>query len=186
MSADQADDLLQGFVLKKVLQRQLVARADRSRGKFRTFLLTALDRYVLDELERKQIPEVAYEEGTSDPQVAPADAYEQTWVRIVLDEVIGRMRAECEAEGQAEIWGVFECRLLTPALDQVEPPAYREIVQRLGFQSPIQAANALTTAKRKFRRILELVIAEYAADGQVDEEIAELRRILTRPVAATK
>src|SRR5437762_6995431 len=47
IQADAAGDLLNGFLADKVLERDLVARADRSRGRFRTFLLTALDRYVV-------------------------------------------------------------------------------------------------------------------------------------------
>src|SRR6059036_2878941 len=44
--ADRADDLLQGFVCDQVVAADLLADADRGRGRFRTFLLTALDRYV--------------------------------------------------------------------------------------------------------------------------------------------
>ena len=40
---DEAEDLLQGFIADKVVERGLVARADRRRGRFRTFLLAALE-----------------------------------------------------------------------------------------------------------------------------------------------
>jgi hypothetical protein len=43
---DEAEDLLQEFVAHKVLQKNLLAQADRELGKFRTFLLTALDRFL--------------------------------------------------------------------------------------------------------------------------------------------
>src|SRR4051812_38640775 len=45
MSGDRskAEDVLQGFVADKVLERNLIALADRERGRFRTFLLAALD-----------------------------------------------------------------------------------------------------------------------------------------------
>jgi DNA-directed RNA polymerase specialized sigma24 family protein len=45
---DRADDLLQGFCSDQVLEKDLVPRAERDRGKFRTFLLTALDRYAIN------------------------------------------------------------------------------------------------------------------------------------------
>ena len=54
ISSHDADDLLQGFLAGKVIERDLVGQADRSRGKFRTFLLTALDRYVLNENRNRQ------------------------------------------------------------------------------------------------------------------------------------
>src|SRR4051795_12436921 len=42
----RADDLLQGFLADKVVEQNMIALADPTRGKFRTFLLTALERFV--------------------------------------------------------------------------------------------------------------------------------------------
>src|SRR5689334_10019220 len=44
---NEIDDLLQSFIASKFLEADLVGAADRSRGKFRTLLLTALDRFVI-------------------------------------------------------------------------------------------------------------------------------------------
>src|SRR5213079_336957 len=44
----RADDLLQGFLADRVLQQDMIAQADRERGKFRTFLLATLKRYAID------------------------------------------------------------------------------------------------------------------------------------------
>src|SRR5262245_45839466 len=49
---NQADDLLQSFLSDKVCEQNMVALADRGRGKFRTFLLTALERFAIDILRR--------------------------------------------------------------------------------------------------------------------------------------
>src|SRR5262249_47962005 len=45
MPRDRAEDVVQSFVQEKVLQRNLVQLADPGKGRFRTFLLTALDRF---------------------------------------------------------------------------------------------------------------------------------------------
>src|SRR6185295_7108431 len=45
----RADDLLQEFLLTKVLHGELIAEARRDKGRFRTFLLTVLDRFVISE-----------------------------------------------------------------------------------------------------------------------------------------
>ena len=47
------DDVLQGFVSQKILEHNLLQAADRTKGKFRTLLLTALDRYVIS--HRRQL-----------------------------------------------------------------------------------------------------------------------------------
>src|ERR1700685_2576797 len=53
LSAHEAEDLIQSFIEKKVLQNNLVQIADPARGKFRTVLLTALDRFLIDSRRKK-------------------------------------------------------------------------------------------------------------------------------------
>ncbi|MEJ2705953.1 MAG: sigma factor, partial [Sedimentisphaerales bacterium] len=54
-SNEQAKDLIQGFFSVKVLGQQLLQKADRAKGKFRTFLLTAITNYAID-LHRQERP----------------------------------------------------------------------------------------------------------------------------------
>src|SRR6188508_2148538 len=49
---DAIQDLLQGFIASRILESNLIATAAPSRGKFRTLLLTSLDRYVVDQRRR--------------------------------------------------------------------------------------------------------------------------------------
>src|SRR3954469_20152896 len=49
MKPEAAEDLLQSFVVDKVVAAELIAKADKDRGKFRTFLCTALDHYAISE-----------------------------------------------------------------------------------------------------------------------------------------
>jgi hypothetical protein len=79
-----------------------------------------------------------------------------------------------------EVWVIFECRVVKPAFDGIEPMPYEVLIERFGLQSPIQAFNLLTTAKRKFARILRSVAGEYAGDPQlIDQEIDDLKSILS-------
>jgi len=190
LAPEQADDFLQEFVATKVLQKDLVARADRRLGRFRTFLLTAVDRFVFNRLRdqraKKRAPGgrlLSMEDWTGCAEDSPraSAVFDVTWARSVIAAALERMRAECEAAGRADVWGVFTSRIVAPLLEGAEPIDYRVLVERFGFGSPIQAANALTTAKRMYARTLRSVVAEYAEDEQeIDEEIAELREILAR------
>ena len=56
---DRAEDLLQGFVVRQVLERGLLTKADASRGRFRSFLLKSLQNYVFSELALAGPKEVA-------------------------------------------------------------------------------------------------------------------------------
>jgi len=50
---EQAKDLTQGFFHEVVLDRDLIDRADPSKGSFRTLLLHALNHYVVDEYRKE-------------------------------------------------------------------------------------------------------------------------------------
>ena len=78
----EAEDLLHDFLQKKVLEVNLFAGARRGRGRFRSYLLSILDRFVISELRRQRSRQrrgasgaVALEELGDDPHpLAPAAA----------------------------------------------------------------------------------------------------------------
>jgi DNA-directed RNA polymerase specialized sigma24 family protein len=186
---EQVEDILQGFVTEKVLEQNLIAQADREKGKFRSFLLVALNRYLIDQVRRANTDkrsggnaaggEDETEEGIS-REVQPSDQFDIAWAQELVAETLRRMRCECETAGQLVVWVIFECRVVRPAFDGVEPMPYEDLIERFRFESPIQAFNLLTTAKRKFARILRSVAGEYAGDSElIDQEINDLKSILS-------
>jgi len=184
-----AEDLLQGFLCDKVVQDGLIAKAVREKGRFRWFLRTALDNYIVGvirkETAQKRAPEHA-ELSLPDGQATAADAQpsdqlDVAWAKQVIQSAIERMETECKAsKGRPDVWSVFESRVLVP-LDGAEPVPYPELVERLGLASPAQAMNILITAKRMYERNLRAVIAEYLSDpGEIDREIQDLAQILSK------
>jgi RNA polymerase sigma-70 factor (ECF subfamily) len=188
---DPAEELLHEFLAKKVVEKELVSRADRTKGKFRTFLLTALDRFVANQMRdaaaKKRRPadgNIVNIDDQADPVGSdddPAGAFDAAWATQVISQAVQRMQAECRASGRTDIWGVFACRLLDPTLAGAKPMPYDALVERFGLASPAQASNVLISGKRMFERNLRAVVAEYIADeDEVDAEITELRQILSR------
>jgi DNA-directed RNA polymerase specialized sigma24 family protein len=187
---EQALDLLQSFVLEKVLQAGMLAHADRQRGKFRTFLLHALTNFVVSDLRRRhalkrspaggavslnELPEEALELAR-EPATA---AFDTAFARGVIGEGLKRMERQCLASERSDVWGVFVGRLLDPIFEEAKPLSYEELVRRFGFQSPGQAANVLITAKRMFARVLRGVVGEYvASESEIEAELRELQAIL--------
>ncbi len=187
---DQADDLVQGFIAEKVIEHQLLDKADRTRGRFRSFLLKCFSNYIRSQSRRDQAQKrgpgaanlVEFDEhGDSLPAAnGHAHEFDSLWARQVLDTTLERMREECHAKGRPDVWGIFECRLLDPMLSGAEPPPYEELVTRFSTQSPSHAANLLITAKRMFQRVLgETVRETVAGDEEVEAEIADLKKILS-------
>jgi DNA-directed RNA polymerase specialized sigma24 family protein len=186
----QAEDVTQSFVLEKVLQRGVVAQADRRRGRFRTFLLRVLNNFFLSEQRRaearKRAPEqgfISLEEFSDDARealaVSGSEKFDLAFARQVIDEAVRRMREQCALANRPDIWGVFEERILKPALEGAEPLGYEPLIARFGFQSPGHASSVLITAKRMYARTLRSVVAEYASDEQaVEAELQDLQSIV--------
>jgi RNA polymerase sigma-70 factor (ECF subfamily) len=190
----QADDLLQSFVSRKVLEQRLIARSDRTRGRFRSFLLKALDHYVIDQLRRQksrggahapaQLDEMQeLELADDDAEAQPSQAFDRAWAKEVVAEAVRRMRADCERTGRGDLWGVFEHRVLAPSMHGAEPVPYEKLVSDYKLDSPQQASNVLMTAKRMFARALRGVIAESAEDdGEIEQDLRDLKQILAQGV----
>lgn len=188
----RADDLLQGFLASKVLERRLIGHADPKRGRFRTFLLAALDRYVVDQhrhhaarkrSSRGEVDDIDKHRDTLASRAGkamPSDAFDLAWAREVLGEVLTVMQQQCERTDRADLWNVFEVRYLKPATEDLEPEPHESIAFRLKLISAQEAANLLVTAKRMYTRIFMSVVSRYAANkDEVREEISELWRIFS-------
>jgi RNA polymerase sigma-70 factor (ECF subfamily) len=184
-----ADDLLQAFLADRVLEDGLVSSADQARGRFRNFLLTALDHFTLNHYRglraRKRSPgrRVLPVEGVciADPAPSADEAFDIAWARQVIELAVAEMREECRVAGRLDVWGVFEARILLPTLESTEPTPYRELLKRFGFAAPSQATNILVTGHRMFRRALQSVVRRYEPnDNEADAELNDLRRSLGR------
>jgi RNA polymerase sigma-70 factor (ECF subfamily) len=174
--ADRAEDLVQSFVEKKILQRNLVGVADPGKGRFRTFLLTALDRFLID-CRRKEcavapVVELSAEIGME----GEPDVFGVAWAMQVLIESLRRMQSECALKQRPDLWGIFAGRTLA-VLGGTEPLSYQVLAERYGLHSDKQAANRYHTAEVMFQRCCRAELADYAGDD-LDAEAADFRRLL--------
>jgi len=184
---DQADVLLQEFAEDKILKKGWLQRADRQRGQFRDFLKTSLRNFVLDRLSRAEVKHapVSLDELEADPPSpeATAEAFDLTWVRIVLAETLRRMEADCQdPAGQprrGQIWDMFRIRLLEPLFHDAPQVPYDQLIESFGLKSPTDASNMLLSAKRIFKSHLTRVIKDYAEqDAATAAEIRALEEFV--------
>lgn len=191
VSAERADDLLQGFVTDKIVEQNLLSQAKQERGRLRSLLMVALDRYIVShhrsETAAKRAPVGGVgtlAEGGYDVQAPNADALQSfnvEWARGLIAEAVARTKAECEQGDRTDLWRIFDARVVGPSLYGHEPVAYQQLVEELGLATPLQACALLTTAKRMFARNLRHVAAEYAGEDEVaiESELGDLRRIVS-------
>src|SRR5688572_6490869 len=179
--SNEVDDWLQGFLASKVLQSALLSRADRERGKFRSFLSHALSDYVLDQMRRAKLRNGA---GTlGDSHLAPTCndpslLFDRHWAEHAIAEALRLTRERLYATRRGPAWEVFSRRLLVQGEDARD---YRALASEFGFEKPSQAAVALNTAKRIFRRKLADVLVEFGAtEGDLNAAIDELKIIFQK------
>jgi hypothetical protein len=190
IAGGQTEDWVQAFLSAKVVEGNLLSSARPERGRFRNFLRKTLDDFIISQIRhqnaKKRSPGRIGDLESAAPAVDrgpdPNMAFEIAWAKQVIADAVERMKRECQASQREDLWGVFESRVLQPALDASAPPMpYETLVRKFGFNSPLQAANALTTAKRMFERNLRAVLREYVQDEkELEDEIIELRAILSR------
>lgn len=187
---EPARDLTQQFFLK-LLERESIKHADESRGRFRTFLLTALQHFLVDEwkaaraLKRgggqalvsldglEESERMALEPADTD---TPAQAFERRWAHVVLDEAARRHQAECVHSGQRELYD--RLRGLHSAAE--DAPGYAAVASEMGI--PVGTLKSLVSRfRRRYREHIRGVIAEtVAGPEEVEEEIRHLLQVFAR------
>jgi DNA-directed RNA polymerase specialized sigma24 family protein len=187
---EDAKDLTQGFFHEIVLGHHLIEKADPSKGRFRAYLLVALDRYLINGKDKqeaqKRIPKdkLIALDTTALSELPPvlsdldADAsFNYVWVSTLLEEALQQLEDQCRSNGTSTHWNLFRDKVLLPILDGASPSSLKELCERYGVEDATKASNMIITAKRRFRTILLRRLRDLvASDDQVREEWEEIRR----------
>jgi len=188
-SAADAQDLTQAF-FARLLERNWVGAADRERGRFRTFLLTAMSRFLADDWDKVRaqkrggglapLPlqwdtaETRYGLEPADAAATPEQSYERRWALTLLDTVLQRLREEYERTGRSVL---FE-RLNGCLIGGREAQPYADLARQLN-QSEGAVKVAVHRLRKHYRRLLRSEIARTLTDTEeVDEELRHLFRVL--------
>jgi RNA polymerase sigma factor (sigma-70 family) len=188
--AHDAQDLTQEFFARLLAQGWL-GQADRERGRFRTFLLSAMSHFLANEWDKARaqkrggavllVPlqldeaETRYGHEPADP-FTPEQAYERRWALALLDEVLNRLQQECAADGKAQL---FE-RLKPCLVGERENQPYQALAAQLGL-SEGAVKVAVLRLRRRYRQLLRDEIANtVATKGEIEEEMHHLFAVLAR------
>jgi DNA-directed RNA polymerase specialized sigma24 family protein len=191
---EDAKDLTQEFFQEVVLGRSLLQRANSSRGRFRTFLLTSLDRYLANvhrrRVARKRIPpDKLIPLGDADigelPQVASdltcEESFDYAWISGLLDRMLAEVQAECCHRGMKTHWNLFRDRVLQPILKDTQPPPLTQLCARYGIDQATKASNMIFAVKKRFRVALQRQVRQSVTDDtEMSEELTELAQFLAR------
>jgi RNA polymerase sigma factor (sigma-70 family) len=180
-SSEDAQDLTQEFFVH-LLDKHFLAAADREKGRFRTFLLTAVKRFLANEYDRARAAKrggahriVSLEDLEARYCQEPADTltperiFEQQWLLALLDQVLARLQAEMTAEGKAALFDALKDHLTgSPVAGHASTAA------RLGMTEGAVKV-AVHRLRRRYRELLREEIAQTVANpDEIDDEIRYL------------
>ncbi|MHC4489756.1 MAG: RNA polymerase sigma factor [Planctomycetota bacterium] len=191
---EQAKDLTQGFFHEVVLGQHLVEKADAAKGRFRSLLLIALDRYLADvrekETAQKRVPKgqfvsIDMVELPEIPQSvtgsAPERIFDYAWVSSLLEQVLEEVERKCHEDGQDIHWGIFCDRVLHPIMDRKDPPPLKKILTKYGISDESRASNMMVTIKRRLRAALKQYLREsVTSDEYVKGELEQIRQFFPK------
>ncbi|MEN8149235.1 MAG: sigma-70 family RNA polymerase sigma factor [Planctomycetota bacterium] len=183
-SAETAEDLTQGF-FAELLEKNWVVAADREKGRFRAFLLTAFKRHIGHEREKARAKKrggdrarlsLDFEDGerrySFEPthEATPERIFERRWALTLLGRVLDGLAAETDAD----LFAALRPHLTGEPAEET----YREIALRLGM-SEGGVKTAAHRLRARYRERLRGEIADTVSDpADVEDEIRALMEAL--------
>lgn len=193
LAQEDAEDAAHDFLLKLV-RSSLWKRADRLRGKFRTFLLAILSRLMLQQFRNQQrekrgggmqaasLDDLATDDrslAVEDP-LPGGESFDREWAFTLVSEAVSVVEQEFSARGQDAQFALLR-RYLPGSGD---PPPYEIAAAELSLSPPALKA-AIHRLRQRFREVLRTLVARtVAAPHEVDDELRYLGTLLASGTSA--
>ena len=188
---DDACDLTQAFFARLIEQRRLAA-ADPVRGRFRSFLLTAMKNFLASEWRRQaaakrgggaEVVSIDAADAEGRYRVEPADNrtpeadYERRWALALIERAVDDVGRAYADRGETELFDALKAHL---GADSGGAP-YGELSPAARPERS-RPADGVSRLRARWRtRLRELVAETVEGDRLVDVELDELVRALAPP-----
>ena len=179
-----AEDLTQEF-FRLLIEKNYLGVADRQRGRFRSFLLVAVKRFLINAHKHATRQkrgggqahlsldiEAAEDHLQSElaTQLSPEEIFDRRWARAVLEQASARLREEYTADGKKELFDALGGFLT----EESKFGDYAEVAAKLGM-TPSAVAVAVHRLRARYKQLArEVVRLTVAGPAEVDEEMKHL------------
>jgi RNA polymerase sigma-70 factor (ECF subfamily) len=179
-----AEDLTQEF-FRRLLEKQYLAGIRQEGGRFRSFLLTALKRFLANEWDRSRARKRGGGQTVVSLDCAEAESrlnleaahdltadriYERQWAQTLLEQVLAELRAEYNAAGRGALFDAIGGSLSQPR----GAMPYADIAVRLNT-TEAAVKMAVRRLRARYRELLRATIAQTVSDPEeIEEEIRHL------------
>lgn len=187
-SESEAQDLTQEL-FKRLLERRFLSSLLREGGRFRSFLLTALQHFLAEHWHRSQAQKrgggqitISIDAQTAEDryQLEPRDdrtperLYDYHWAMALLDQVLSRLQKEFSEAGKEDLFR----QLRTYMVEGASEMSYAEGAQRLGM-SEDALRKAVQRLRRRYQELFRQEIAQTLANpAEVEEELRYLQAVM--------
>lgn len=185
-----AQDLTQAF-FAQLLEKNWLKRVDPSRGRFRSFLLMILKRFMASEWKKAraqkragnlqwlslslQTAETRYTHEPADSKT-PEQSFEKQWAMTLLDSVMQALRHQHAGEDKQDLFEALKPCLLGSR----ESQPYQKIASEFGI-SESAVKVAVFRLRKQYRNLLREEISHTVASAEdVESELRHLIRVLAR------
>jgi DNA-directed RNA polymerase specialized sigma24 family protein len=188
-SVEDAQDLTQAF-FAHLLEKERFTLANPARGKFRTFLLTALDHFLVNEWHRLRAEkrggrhrllsldhEAAEQRFSVEPATneTPDRLFEKRWAAALLDKVLADLEEECQAAGK----GAFFVAARGLLWGDQDPISGAELAAQCGLTGSA-GKSAIHRLRRRYRALLRAEVARtVSTPEEIDGELRDLIAVLS-------
>ena len=189
-SYEDAHDWAQSF-FAYLLANRLVSKATPARGRFRSFLLASMKRFISTEHRKLAAQKrgggqvlLSLDERNAEDRYAhePVDAhtpetlFELSWARTILRQAAAALEKEYAAAGKSELFA----RLAGYLEGGREGPGYAATAAALGLSVDV-IKTAVLRLRRRFQQCLrEQIALTVSTPAEVEEELRHLRQLLMR------
>jgi len=187
-SVEDAQDSVQEF-FARFLENRRVRLANPARGRFRTFLLTSLKNFLINEWtkanrekrgggQRLLSLDEAWAESRfrAEPAIAqpPDSLYDRGWAATLLDRALAALRAEFEQAGKLAMFERFRNHIT----GEHDPPPYAELAVALGMTEGAVRV-ALHRLSKRYGELLRAEVAQtVSTPAEVNEELRYLVSVI--------
>lgn len=188
-SSHDAQDLTQEF-FARLLEKQSIASADPNRGRFRSFILTALNNFLGQEWEKARTQkrgggaelfslDLAQAEQRFDLEPASAETpdkdFDKKWAVALLETVMTQLEQEYKAENKSDLFAALK-QTLTGSR---ESQPYAQLATRLDM-SEAAIKVAVHRLRKRYRELLQTEISDtVSSPEEIKEEMRHLFTALT-------
>jgi RNA polymerase sigma factor (sigma-70 family) len=190
-SPEESEDLTQEF-FARLLSKNWLASVDKTKGRFRAFLLATMKHFLANEWRRNQAEkrggklsivrldvdqaEERYHREPAD-NLSPDLLFERRWALTIIENVFSMLRSEMEDAGKSELFETLK-DLLSPDSRHL---SYAEAGARLGLTEDAVKMTVYRLRKR-YRDLLRAhIAATVSTNAEIDAEIRDLFRVFNPP-----